>query len=254
MRIGVAGGPGRMGRIVLELARAAGEETLAFSRPGAAPPSGVELTDRAQALATAEVIIDFSTAEASAELARAAAQAGRPPLVIGTTGATAAEDRAVAAAAGVIPVVRSGNFSLGVNVMAALAEMAAARLAAADWDVDIAEAHHREKRDAPSGTAMMLGEAVARGRGASLQQRRLPPLGERASASRPAGGIAFSSVRAGNLVGEHTVLFASQDETLTLAHSARDRRIFAKGALAAARWIVGKPPGLYDMADVLGLR
>ena len=131
--------------------------------------------------------------------------------------------------------------------------LCARQLPAADWDIEVFEAHHRRKVDAPSGTALMLGEAAARGRGVGLGQARLPAR-EGITGPRPEGAIGFAAMRAGGLVGEHEVVFASDDEVLTFKHSARDRSLFARGAIAAAFWVAGRPPGLYDMQDVLGLR
>jgi 4-hydroxy-tetrahydrodipicolinate reductase len=203
------------------------------------------------ALAACEVIIDFSTAVAAAALAGRAGAAGRPALVIGATGFDAAGDQAIANAAERIAIVKAGNFALGVNVLASLIEQAAARLPSAEWDIDIIDVHHRGKADAPSGTALMLGEAAARGRGADFEQvaARVSVRGQRAP-----GAIGFASLRAGGIIGEHQAIMASDDEIITLAHSARDRSLFARGALAAAHWVRNRAPGLYDMRDVLGFR
>ena len=152
-----------------------------------------------------------------------------------------------------IAIVRSGNYSLGVNILAGLVEQVARRLGPEDWDVEIFEAHHKRKIDAPSGTALMLGEAAARGRQtelAAVQVRARDGI----TGTRPDGAIGFSVMRGGGIVGEHQVTFAADDEILTLSHSARDRSLFARGAVAAALWVAGKPPGLYDMMDVLGFR
>jgi 4-hydroxy-tetrahydrodipicolinate reductase len=204
-------------------------------------------------LTLCDVIIDFSTAEASAELATACAARGGPALVIGSTGFTPEQDAAIRAAGEKIAIVRSGNFSLGVNILIGLVEHAALRLDAADWDIEVLEAHHRRKVDAPSGTALMLGEAAAAGRGADLKNLRAPPR-DGVQGIRETGSIGFAAVRAGGIVGEHTVMFASDDEVLTLSHSAIDRSLFAKGAVAAAAWVRSRKPGLYDMQDVLGFR
>ena len=204
-------------------------------------------------LSLCDVVIDFSTAEASVALASACAERGGPALVIGSTGFTPEQDAALQAAAEKVAIVRSGNFSLGVNILIGLVEHAALRLDARDWDIEISEAHHRKKIDAPSGTALMLGEAAASGRGHDLSELRSAPY-DGISEERKAGTIGFSSIRAGGLVGEHTVLFASDDEVLTLSHSAIDRSLFAKGAVAAAAWVRTRGPGLYDMQDVLGFR
>jgi 4-hydroxy-tetrahydrodipicolinate reductase len=150
-----------------------------------------------------------------------------------------------------IAIVCSGNFSLGVNLLAVLVEQAAAKLGP-QWDIEILEAHHRRKVDAPSGTALMLGEAAARGRDTALADVRLSP-NDGAISARREGGIGFASLRAGGIVGEHDVVFAAEREVLTLSHSALDRGLFADGALAAALWVADKPAGLYTMRDVLGL-
>jgi 4-hydroxy-tetrahydrodipicolinate reductase len=204
-------------------------------------------------LSLCDVVIDFSTAEASVALAKSCAERGGPALVIGSTGFSVEQDAEIATAAERIGIVRSGNFSLGVNMLIGLVEHAALRLDARDWDIEITEAHHRRKVDAPSGTALMLGEAAAAGRGRELSELRSAPY-DGVGDPRETGRIGFSSIRAGGIVGEHTVLFASEDEVLTLSHSAIDRSLFAKGAVAAAAWVRNRRPGLYDMQDVLGFR
>jgi 4-hydroxy-tetrahydrodipicolinate reductase len=257
LRIGVAGALGRMGQAVIDALKASDEAVLAaaFDLPARAGESvdGRILTDAATSLAASDVVIDFTTAKASAALAQMAAARGAPVLVIGATGGSPEDEAAIAAAAGRIAIVRSGNFSLGVNVLMGLVGQAARRLGPEDWDIEVFEAHHQRKVDAPSGTALMLGEAAARARGVSLDD-----VAERArdglSGPRKPGAIGFSVMRGGDLIGEHSATFAAHDEILTLAHSARDRRLFARGALAAAAWVAGKPPGLYDMQDVLGFR
>jgi len=256
VKIAVAGALGRMGGAVVAAVQAEADLALAarFDRPGA---EGPELVAQDEALARADVIIDFSTAAASAALAEAcAAKAGLegrgPALVIGSTGFDDAELARLATAAERIPILRAGNFSLGVNMLIGLVEQAA-RALPADYDVEVFEAHHRRKVDAPSGTALMLGEAAARGR--AVQLSAVAKHGrEGITGARPAGEIGFSVMRAGGIVGEHSVVFASDEEILTLSHSARDRGLFAKGAVAAARWLAGRPPGAYDMRDVLGFR
>jgi 4-hydroxy-tetrahydrodipicolinate reductase len=198
-----------------------------------------------------DVVIDFSTAEASAALAAFAAERGGPALVIGSTGWRDEDAAKVEAAVQRIAIVRSGNFSLGLNVLAGLVEEAARRLPAADWDIEVFEAHHKRKVDAPSGTALMLGAAAAKGRGADLARAAVRTR-DGIIGPRPAGAIGFTAMRGGGIVGEHQVVIAAEDEILTLSHSARDRSLFARGALAAALWVAGKPAGLYDMRDVLG--
>jgi 4-hydroxy-tetrahydrodipicolinate reductase len=204
-------------------------------------------------LSLCDVVIDFSTPEASVALAKACVERGGPALVIGSTGFTPEQDAEIEAAARSLAIVRSGNFSLGVNILIGLVEHAAQRLDARDWDIEVLEAHHRRKVDAPSGTALMLGEAAANGRGVDLPNVRSGPY-DGIHGERETGRIGFASLRAGGIVGEHTVLFASEDETLTLSHSAIDRSLFAKGAVAAAAWVRTRRPGLYDMQDVLGFR
>ena len=204
-------------------------------------------------LSLCDVVIDFSTADASVELAQACAAKGGPALVIGSTGLTPEQDAEILKAAEKIAIVRSGNFSLGVNILIGLVEHAAQRLDARDWDIEILETHHRKKVDAPSGTALMLGEAAASGRDVDLAEVRSAPY-DGVGEPRESGRIGFASLRAGGVIGEHTVLFASDDETLTLSHSAIDRSLFAKGAVAAAAWVRSRSPGLYDMQDVLGFK
>jgi 4-hydroxy-tetrahydrodipicolinate reductase len=243
LHVGVAGWRGRMGRAVSQVLeeRADAFAALRFER-GEAPD-----------LSICDVVIDFTTPDASVELAARCAERGAPALVIGSTGVTPEQHAAIAIAAEAIPIVLSGNFSLGVNTLIGLVEQAARKLGPQAWDVEVVEAHHRRKVDAPSGTALMLGEAVARGRGTTLDQVRTP-CREGITGERDVGTIGFSALRAGGIVGEHAVVFGSEDEILTLSHSARDRSLFARGAVEAALWAKGRKPGLYDMQDVLGFR
>lgn len=240
---GISGARGRMGRAVSTVLDAR-EDVVVSARFDRGESADLSLCD---------VIIDFSTPEASVELAQACAARGGPALVIGSTGLTEEQDAEIMKAAEKIAIVRSGNFSLGVNILIGLVEHAAQRLDARDWDIEISEAHHRRKVDAPSGTALMLGEAVANGRAEDLEDIRMPPW-DGITGPRQTGKVGFSSTRAGGIIGEHTVLFASDDEVLTLSHSAIDRSLFAKGAVAAAAWVRSRKPGLYDMQDVLGFR
>jgi 4-hydroxy-tetrahydrodipicolinate reductase len=246
-RIAIAGALGRMGRAVAA-ASTDGEVIARFDRPGLQTDG---LTDSRTALDLADVVIDFTTASAASALALAAAERGRPAFVIGATGFTEAEDEAVREAAKRLPIVRSGNFSLGVNILTGLVRQTAARLSALDYDIEVFEAHHRRKVDAPSGTALMLGEAAAAGRGVDLGAVRAGGR-DGVTGPRPVGEIGFSVMRGGGVIGEHSVIFAAEDEVITLSHSARDRALFARGAVAAARWVVGRPAGLYSMQDVLG--
>jgi 4-hydroxy-tetrahydrodipicolinate reductase len=232
------------------VARVAGDAVTArFDRPGVVADG---LVTQAEALDLCDVIIDFTHGEASAALATLAASRGGPALVIGATGLTDAHRETIARAAAGIPVVLSGNFSLGVNILTGLVRQAAGLLAAADYDIEVFEAHHRRKLDAPSGTALMLGTAAAAGRGVSLADVERTTR-DGITGPRVTGEIGFSVMRAGDLIGEHSVVFASDDEVLTLSHSARDRGLFARGAVAAALWVAGQRPGLYDMQDVMGM-
>ena len=252
LKIAVAGAHGRMGQAVAAAVLADPRLALAarFDRPGVV---GDDLVDQATALAAADAVIDFTAAAASTALAEAcAARGGGPALIIGSTGFDEAELARLAVAAGRVPIVRAGNFSLGVNMLMGLVAQAA-RALPADYDIEVFEAHHRRKVDAPSGTALMLGEAAAAGRGVRLADVAKHGR-EGITGARPDGEIGFSVMRAGGIVGEHSVVFASDEEILTLSHSARDRGLFAKGALAAALWAAGKPPGAYDMQDVLGFK
>ena len=253
IKIAVGGALGRMGHAVAKMVEADPKAVIAarYDRPGAAWTG--RLDEKEYALNVASVVIDFSTPAASVELAQLAAQMGGPALVIGATGASNEERAAIAEAARKVPIVFAGNYSLGVNLLMGLVAQAARALPADVFDIEVFEAHHRHKVDAPSGTALMLGEAAARGRGVKLDDvaRRTR---DGITGERPVGEIGFSVLRGGGIVGEHSVTFAAEEEILTLSHSGRDRGLFARGALVAAHWVVGKPPGLYDMQDVLGMK
>lgn len=193
-----------------------------------------------------QVLIDFS-APAALPDSVAKAREGKMALVLGTTGLDPSADALLAEAAKQIPVLRSANTSLGVALLAELVERAA-KVLGKGWDIEIAEAHHRHKADAPSGTALMLGEAAAKGRGANLQAESGR---DGTGLARGEGSIGFASLRGGTVAGDHDVLFLGNDERLILSHRAESRMIFARGALAAARFLHGKPPGLYAMRDVI---
>ncbi|MDI7775962.1 4-hydroxy-tetrahydrodipicolinate reductase [Asticcacaulis sp. EMRT-3] len=245
IRFAINGSKGRMGQAVARVLDAGGHTVTARFDKG----DEIDLT-------AADVVIDFSTPEASLSLLEAcAAEAlARPkPLVqvIGSTGFTSEQVDKLALFADQVVIIRSGNFSLGVNLLAGLARQAAARLGAEDWDIEIFEAHHRRKVDAPSGTALMLGEAAATGRGVDLDAVKVSAR-DGITGARESGTIGFSVVRAGGIVGEHAAIFASEDEIITLSHSARDRSLFARGAVQAALWGSRQKPGIYDMQDVLG--
>ena len=214
-------------------------------------PLGVAIGQDAETLfAVSDVVIDFTSPETSLHHAEIAASTGKA-LVIGTTGLTPAESAAIAAAAKAAPIVWAPNMSLGVNLLLGLVEQAA-RALGPDYDIEILEMHHRLKKDAPSGTALGLGQAAARGRGISLEESSVRSRDGQIGA-RPEGTIGFATLRGGDVVGDHTVIFAGPGERLELSHKAADRKIYSRGALRAARWAVGQKPGLYGMKDVLGL-
>jgi len=246
--IGILGALGRMGQRIAEAAPELNAEIAGgIDKDGAV----IGTHDDAAALAKAsDVLIDFSSPAALQAHLDAAAAAGCA-IVVGTTGITDTHHRAIDAAAAHIAVLQSANTSLGVNLLRHLVEAAAARLGP-DWDIEILEMHHRDKLDAPSGTALMLGDAAARGRGGDASElERLNRMNIRQA--REPGSIGYASLRGGTVAGDHLVIFASEDERLELGHRAESRRIFARGALRAALWLAGKPAGRYTMADVLGL-
>lgn len=263
--IGIVGCGGRMGRMLVETVAARPDCRVAAGseRPGSPAigqdvgrlaglePLGVAVTDDPGALfAAADAVLDFSAPAVSVANAAAAAAAGKIH-VIGTTGLGPEQQAAIAAAAERAAIVQAPNMSLGVNLLLALVRQAASRLGP-DWDIEVLEMHHRHKVDAPSGTALGLGRAAAAGRGVALdavaRRSRDGLVG-----ARPAGEIGFATLRGGDVVGDHLVIFAAEGERIELGHRAGNRAIFARGALHAALWARGRPPGLYGMADVLGL-
>lgn len=214
-------------------------------------PLGVPLSaDLEEAIAKAEALIDFTAPAATLALARAASRRKRI-LVIGTTGLTQAERAELAACAIRSPIVHAANMSVGVNLLLGLTRKVAGTLGS-DYDIEILEMHHRGKVDAPSGTALALGKAAAQARGVVFEDVRAPSR-EGATGARKSGAIGFASLRGGDVVGDHTVIFAGSGERIELTHRASDRRIYAQGALRAALWAKDKAPGLYSMQDVLGL-
>ena len=261
----VTGTSGRMGQTLIRLAQGSDRLRLVgcVERAGhpwigrdvgeamGGAPIGVKVTDDAlEAFAKAQAVVDFTAPAATVEFAALAAQA-RAVHVIGTTGLEAEHLARIEAASRHAVIIRAGNMSLGVNLLVRLTEKVAKALDA-DWDVEIVEAHHRMKVDAPSGTALMLGEAAAEGRGQTLDALRTPAR-EGITGARQIGTIGFSAIRGGDIVGEHDVIFATAGERVILRHVATDRAIFARGALRAALWGQGKKPGQYDMMDVLGI-
>ncbi len=261
----VTGVSGRMGQMLVKLIAASGKARLvgAVEREGTpwigrdlgdamgGPENGVLVTDDPlEAFAKAQAVIDFTAPAATVEFAALAAQA-RAVHVIGTTGLEAAHLEKLKAAARHSVIVRAGNMSLGVNLLTRLTKKVAEALDA-DWDIEIVEAHHRMKVDAPSGTALMLGEAAAAGRRLNLSDVKDSGR-DGITGARRRGHIGFSAIRGGDIVGEHEVIFAGEGERIILRHVATDRAIFARGALRAALWGQDQKPGEYDMMDVLGL-
>ena len=265
MRLVVAGAAGRMGRMLVQAVHATPGAVLAgaLERPGSPAlgqdagelaglgPLGAPVSDDALAvLAKADGLLDFTSPDATTAFAAIAAQA-RIVHVIGTTGMGEAHLAALEAAARHAVIVRSGNMSLGVNLLAGLVRKVAATLGV-DYDVEIVEMHHRMKVDAPSGTALMLGEAAAEGRKVSLADKAVRARDGHTGA-RKDGDIGFAALRGGTVVGDHDAIFAGPGERLILGHRAEDRSVFARGAVRAALWGHGRKPGQYTMADVLGL-
>jgi len=248
VRIGIIGATGRMGRAIAEEAVAQGVAIAGgINRAGAILGEHGDAPSLAQA---ADVLIDFSSPQMLRQ-GLAAAQATRTPILIGTTGLGPEDHKLIATAARDVPVLQTANTSLGVNVLAKLVEQAA-RALGTDWDIEIVEMHHRHKVDAPSGTALLLGEAAAAGRGVPLAEVK---VADRAglTGARAEGTIGFASLRGGSVAGDHQVIFAGTGERIEIGHRAEDRAIFAKGAITAALWLADKPAGRYQMGDVLGL-
>ena len=249
MRWVMVGAAGRMGQTITQLASAQPEFQCVGAIDRAADAARGITTDLASVLPGAQVMIDFSSpTQTAANLARCAEQG--VAALVGTTGLSNDVEAAAAAAAERIPVLIAANTSLGVTLLAELVR-AAARALPAEFDIEIFEGHHRHKKDAPSGTALALGRAAAEGRGQALDEAAVAPRG---AGERKIGEIGFSVLRAGDIVGDHAVYFAGEGERLVLQHQATDRSIFARGALQAALWLVGRPAGRYSMADVIGLK
>lgn len=265
MKIAIAGAAGRMGRVLTRIVHeteglevAGGIEPKGSSSVGAdmgelagLGPLGVKITDEPLPLFTRIAgLIDFTVPQATLALAELSAQA-RIVHVIGTTGIDKDGDDKIKAAARHARIVKSGNMSLGVNLLAALVRKVAATLGP-DFDIEVLEMHHKHKIDAPSGTALLLGQAAAEGRKLDLAKSSVRARDGHTGA-RPEGHIGFATLRGGSVVGEHTVMFAGPDERIELTHKAASRDLFARGAVRAALWAKDKKPGLYSMADVLGL-
>ena len=265
MKIAVMGAAGRMGRELIRAIVAEPGCTVSGATETAGSPvvgndigtlAGIDpiglsvSADAAAVIAASDVIVDFTVPKASVEFARLAAKS-RTAAVIGTTGFDAAAEAAISDAAKEIAIVKAGNMSLGVNLLMALTRQAAAALGN-DFDIEIVEMHHRMKIDAPSGTALMLGDAAATGRGLDLGEHSVR-VRDGVTGPRRRGDIGFATLRGGTVVGDHTVIFAGEGERIELSHRATDRGIFARGAVKAALWTKGRAPGLYGMTDVLGI-
>ena len=264
-RIAVLGAAGRMGRELIRTVQATqgcvlagGADAPQCAEIGAdlgtlagLEPLGLTLTDEASELITrSDAIIDFTSPKATVAFAAKAAQS-ELVHVIGTTGFSDGDEKAIAAAAKSATIIKAGNMSLGVNLLTAITQKVAEALDA-DYDIEIAEMHHNKKVDAPSGTALMLGSAAARGRNVDLKAVSVRSR-DGHTGPRKRGDIGFATLRGGSVVGEHTVIFAGEGERIEIAHKAADRSIFARGAVKAALWGQGKGPGLFTMTDVLGL-
>ncbi|HEX8388626.1 MAG TPA: 4-hydroxy-tetrahydrodipicolinate reductase [Sphingomonas sp.] len=239
--IGIYGSSGRMGRAIADVAEEVGAEVA----------GGVDARGDCRPLAqAADVLVDFSTPGALPEHLAAAREAGTP-IVVGTTGLSQRHHDLIDEAAREVAVLQTGNTSLGVTLLGLLVREAAERLGP-EWDIEIVEMHHRHKVDAPSGTAILLGEAAARGRNTTLSEVRVDGRAGLTGA-RTEGTIGFASLRGGSVIGDHSVVFATEGERIELNHQGQDRVIFARGAVKAALWLAGRPPGRYRMGDVLGL-
>ena len=254
--IAIAGIAGRMGQALVKCAGpdmiiAGGSERPGSDALGQAPGGWTVSDSAAKAAQSADVWIDFTTPDASLAALEQLRLTRVKAAIIGTTGLSPQQELQIADHAKRIAIVRDRNFALGVNLMIGLVEQVAARLKDG-WDIEITEGHHRRKVDAPSGTALMIGEAAARGREAKLTDLRVPPY-DGQTGPRKDGTIGFSVIRGGGIIGDHDAAFISDEEILSINHRALDRAIFAKGALAAAKWAADKPPGLYAMKDVLAL-
>lgn len=264
LKVAIAGAGGRMGAAIIRAVSTTDGMIVqsAFDRIGSPvigkdagitaglEPLGITILDHTEAaLAGAQAIIDFTAPAASVALARKAAERGLVHI-IGTTGCSAEEDAAIKAAAKAgARIVKAGNYSLGLNVLLGLVRQAAAALPG--YDVEILEMHHNRKVDAPSGTALMLGEAAARGRGTDLASHSVRVRDGHTGAREP-GAIGFATLRGGTVIGDHSVILAGDSERIEITHRAEDRAMFANGAVRAALWARDQRPGLYDMADVLG--
>lgn len=262
LKIAITGASGRMGHALIQAVSGAGECAVSGALVRAGSPllgkdiglhAGLEAlgiafsSDLPALVADADAVIDFSTPELALRVAVTCARTGCP-FISGTTGLSESEQAALVQVAQSIPIVHAANMSVGVNLALQLVQTAA-RVLGDDYDIEITDAHHRHKKDAPSGTALALGEAAAQARKRTLADCAVY---DRAG-ERETGQIGFSVIRAGEIIGEHEVLFAGANEQITIGHKAQNRQNFAQGAIRAAKWLNGKPPALYSMQDVLNL-
>ena len=265
LSIAIAGVSGRMGRELVRAAVARGHLISGGTERAESPDLGRSIgelvgdqsvtkpvSEQVQpATETASIWIDFTTPQATLAALQSLRETSVNSVVIGTTGFSDTQQEEISEHAKQFAIVKAGNFSLGVNLLEYLVKLAAARLGT-DWDIEIAETHHHHKVDAPSGTALMLGEAAAAGRGKPLSELRAAPY-DGPDAKRVDGEIGFAVQRMGGVIGDHSVAFGTPQEIITLSHRALDRAVFAHGAIRAAEWAAGQPAGLYDLSDVLGL-
>ena len=264
LKFGILGGAGRMGQMNIRQISMTDGCVLAGAtgRPGSdvvgqdagtlagVGSLGVAITDDTAAMiAGTDVVVDFTLPDVAVEAARLAAQAGAA-IIAGTTGLSPAQEAEYEKAARHVPVVRAANTSVGVTLLIALAEQAA-KLLGVEYDIEVLEMHHRHKIDAPSGTALALGESLARGRGVNLEDVK-QVVRDGHTGERKAGDIGFATLRGGDVAGEHEVIFAAEGERVLLGHKASSRQVFAAGAIRAALWTKGQSPGLYNMRHVLG--
>lgn len=254
MKIGIAGYTGRVGQLLIQELQSGSWEGLELAG-GTAPDATDEdyftTKDPAELFARADAVIDFTRPEATLKHVALAAETNTA-MIIGTTGLTNDDEKALHAAAQKTPILYAANMSLGVNMLLALVERAAASLGSDAWDIEIFESHHKHKVDAPSGTALAIGKAAASGRKVNLDDVKIAAR-DGITDEREEGSIGFSVARGGDVVGEHTAYFYADGERIELTHIATNRALFAKGALKAASWIKDQKPGLYSMKDVLGL-
>ncbi len=253
IRIGIAGIAGRMGRLLAEEVPAAGAAIAGGTLRSGTAPAGIQvLPDFGALCGASDVVIDFTHASNARTHSATAAESGTP-LVLGSSGLSLEEEAAVAEAGRRVAIVYAANFAPGVNLFLAIAERMAAALPPEQYDAEIVEMHHRQKVDAPSGTAVALGRAVAAGRGTTLEAAGIESGRDGHCGARGTGTIGFAALRGGQVVGEHTLIFAAGSEHISLTHRSFDRRVYATGAVRAALWLKGRAPGLYGMKDVLGM-